>query len=231
MCRNYKCEKNDYIVTSHCNSNEEHYRWEWIEVEDGVGLMKTKTENLCLEGNRKWDFILRPCDRNNGRQHFKGLDESGAKFQLLPKEHQRKNDALCMTMLHHPLAANDDDGEMIIDQVCDKAEKTDTAYWTADYRPKIKEILKKAKKVCRNKDCNECEGYCENDAECKGDLVCYKRGNKGWRTNLESGNDPSGWAQVPGCPGYGKYGKNYCSKKAYKSPYSKKEIKKILDNS
>ena len=53
---------------------------------------------------------------------------------------------------------------MIIDQPCFKAEKTETAYWTADYRPEIKEKLKKADKVCRNKKCGECEGYCEKDS-------------------------------------------------------------------
>ena len=58
----------------------------------------------------------------------------------------------------------DDDGEMIIDQPCFKAEKTETAYWTADYRPEIKEKLKKADKVCRNEKCGECEGYCEKDS-------------------------------------------------------------------
>jgi len=233
MCRNYKCEKNDYVVTSHCNANLDHFRWEWVDVGDGAGLMKTKTEDLCLEGmpKKKWNFILRPCDKANGRQHFLGLDESGEKFQLLPKEHQRKTNSMCITMLHHPLAANDDDGEMIIDQVCYKAERTETSYWTADYSPKIKEELKKAKKVCRNKDCDECEGYCEKDSECKGDLVCYERGGKGWRTNLENKYDPNPWAQIPGCSGYGKHGKNYCAKKAYKSPYSDAEIKKILDKS
>lgn len=60
--------------------------------------------------------------------------------------------------------SSDDDGEMIIDQPCFKAEKTETAYWTADYRPEIKEKLKKADKVCRNEKCGECEGYCEKDS-------------------------------------------------------------------
>ena len=232
MCRNYKCEKNDYVVTSHCNANEEHFRWEWKEVEDGVGLMKTKSTNLCLEGDDSWDFILRPCDQNNERQHFQGFDDTpGAKFKLLPKNHQRGDMPQCMTMLHHPLASNDDDGEMIIDQPCYKAEKTETALWTADYRSKIKEKLEKAKPTCSKEKCGECEGFCEKDSECKGDLYCYQRGNKGWRTNLENGFDPNPWAQIPGCDGYGKFGKNYCSKDKYNSPYSDKEIKEILDSS
>ena len=100
MCRNYKCEKNDFVVTSHCNANQEHFRWEWKEVGDGVGLMKTKSTDLCLEGDDSWDFILRPCDEDNERQHFQGFDDApGAKFKLLPKNHQRSNTPQCMTML------------------------------------------------------------------------------------------------------------------------------------
>ena len=100
MCRNYKCKKNDFVVTSHCNANQEHFRWEWKEVGDGVGLMKTKSTDLCLEGDGSWDFILRPCDEDNERQHFQGFDDApGAKFKLLPKNHQRSNTPQCMTML------------------------------------------------------------------------------------------------------------------------------------
>ena len=100
MCRNYKCKKNDFVVTSHCNANQEHFRWEWKEVGDGVGLMKTKSTDLCLEGDDSWDFILRPCDEDNERQHFQGFDDApGAKFKLLPKNHQRSNTPQCMTML------------------------------------------------------------------------------------------------------------------------------------
>ena len=98
MCRNYKCEKNDFVVTSHCNANEDHFRWEWKEVGDGIGLMKTKSTDLCLEGDGSWDFILRPCDKNNDQQHFQGYNET-AKFQLLPKNHQRSGNPQCMTML------------------------------------------------------------------------------------------------------------------------------------
>ena len=98
MCRNYKCEKDDFVVTSHCNANQDHFRWEWKEVGDGIGLMKTKSTDLCLEGDGSWDFILRPCDEDNDRQHFQGYNET-AKFQLLPKNHQRSGNPQCMTML------------------------------------------------------------------------------------------------------------------------------------
>ena len=98
MCRNFKCKKGDYVVTSHCSANEKHHRWEWIEVGDGKGLMKTYSEDLCLDGNGDWDFVLRPCDKDNEDQHFENIDLTGEKFQLLPSGHQ-KSKPQCMTML------------------------------------------------------------------------------------------------------------------------------------
>ena len=78
-----------------------------------------------------------------------------------------------------------------------------TSYWRADRRKPIKEELKRPKKRCDKEKCGECEGYCEDDSECKGDLYCYQRGDKGWRTNLVMKYDPNPWAKIPGCSGYG----------------------------
>jgi hypothetical protein len=41
----------------------------------------------------------------------------------------------------------------------------------------------------------ECDGDCDNDAECAGDLICFQR---------------SGTTSVPGCLGEGSPGKDYC---------------------
>ena len=40
-----------------------------------------------------------------------------------------------------------------------------------------------------------CEGDCDNDGECAGDLICYQR---------------NGYTSVPGCNGEGRRGKDYC---------------------
>lgn len=53
------------------------------------------------------------------------------------------------------------------------------------------------------RQCNRCEGDCQDDADCVNGLVCFKRGKHGpvpWRT------------PVPGCSGNPKqlYGKNFC---------------------
>jgi len=45
-----------------------------------------------------------------------------------------------------------------------------------------------------------CEGDCDTDSDCKGDLVCFKRSQV-----LNSPFEP-----VPGCDGAGVRGKDYC---------------------
>jgi len=45
---------------------------------------------------------------------------------------------------------------------------------------------------------NACEGDCDNDNDCKGDLVCFTR-------------DGDGTEAVPGCLGQGKPGDDYCT--------------------
>ena len=43
-----------------------------------------------------------------------------------------------------------------------------------------------------------CEGDCDNDSDCVGDLICYERDG----TNLET--------HLPGCQGIPEYGWDYC---------------------
>ena len=61
--------------------------------------------------------------------------------------------------------------------------------------------------------CDECEGDCDNDDQCKGDLYCFKRDD---------------FEDVPGCLGRGVRGKDYCvegtpkpSKKPTRKPTKK----------
>jgi len=223
------CKKGDEVVTSHCNRNDPDMRWEYIKIKNGVGLMKTRYHNLCLEMNDLKEYRLQKCDEDEERQMFQGLSYKG-KFKLHPYKRRFADKKKCISMLHHPLAKDDHDGEEIIDQPCHKPERTQTVYWVADFRDEVKERLGKKDYDCSKKNkCRECEGNCSNDNDCKGDLVCYKRGDEGWRENLKNGHDPNGWAIIPGCDGMGKYGRNYCSMEKYVSPYSDKEIEALIE--
>ena len=230
MCKGKSgCEKGDEVVTSHCNPNDPDMRWEYIKVKNGVGLMKTRYHNLCLEMNDLKEYRLQRCDEDEERQMFQGLSYRG-KFKLHPYKRRFADKKQCISMLHHPLAKDDHDGEEIIDQPCYKPERTETVYWVADFRDEVEEEIGRKDYDCSKKDkCRECEGNCSDDNECKGDLVCYKRGDEGWRENLKNKHDPNGWAQIPGCTGMGKYGRNYCAKEKYVSPYSDEEIEAILE--
>ena len=216
MCIDGECKEGDYVATTHCNANLPNLRWHYIQVEGkGAGLIKAKSEDLCLQladGPRE-NLELHPCSKSEARQWFQGFSWD-RKFRLHPYTLRDKSEHFCVTMLHHPLAKNDDDGEPIRAQPCYKAARTETVYFEADFREEVKEELQKCKKDDRKKGkCKECQ-RCSNDGECgKADdgskLYCYKRGEKGWRMNLELKNDPNAWAKIPGCDGYGEHG-TYC---------------------
>ena len=229
MCKGKSgCEKGDEVVTSHCNPNDANMRWEYIKIKDGVGLMKTRTRNLCLEMNEKKEYRLQTCERKEERQMFQGLSYK-SKFKLHPYKRRFADKEQCISMLHRPLAKDEHDGEEIIDQPCYKPERTETVYWVADFRDEVKEKIGKKDYDCSKKNkCKECEGNCSSDNECKGDLFCYKRSGEKWRESLKDGDNPNGWAEIPGCQGMGKYGRNYCSIEKYESPYSDEQIEEIL---
>ena len=229
MCKGKSgCEKGDEVVTSHCNPNDANMRWEYIKIENGVGLMKTRTRNLCLEMNEEKEYRLQRCERKEERQMFQGLSYK-SKFKLHPYKRRFADKEQCISMLHRPLAKDEHDGEEIIDQPCYKPERTETVYWVADFRDEVKEKIGKKDYDCSKKNkCKECEGNCSSDNECKGDLFCYKRSGEKWRESLKDGDNPNGWAEIPGCQGMGKYGRNYCSIEKYESPYSDEQIEEIL---
>ena len=53
-------------------------------------------------------------------------------------------------------------------------------------------------------------GDCDVDRDCLGDLRCFQRNEKGWRTGHKYGWNMNPWAEVPGCSGVGEFGRDYC---------------------
>ena len=163
MCRGKECEKNDNIVTGHINNNLDYMRWEYIPHPniENAGQMKTKTKNLCLThartDNKDHDYVLRKCDNADENQLFVGFSHT-EKFKLHPYGRGKDYEDYCISMLHRPRSNGDDDGEVIIDQgkQCLKPIKTETVYWIAQYRPRIKEEIGFKDMKCKNNDkCRE----------------------------------------------------------------------------
>ena len=104
MCKGKSgCDKGDEVVTSHCNPNDPDMRWEYIKVKNGVGLMKTRYHNLCLEMNDSKEYRLKKCDKDEERQMFQGLSYKG-KFKLHPYKRRFSDKKQCLSMLHHPVS-------------------------------------------------------------------------------------------------------------------------------
>ena len=206
------CEKGSPVVTNHCNPNDPDMRWEYVHLKNGIGQLKTRHHNLCLE-LREDDkaYLLQRCDEDEEGQMFWGLRYDG-KFKLHPYKKRFAKTKQCMSMLHHPLAKKEHDGEEIIDQPCHKPERTQTVYWTADFRPEVEEDIGKRNYKCSaKKRCKECQGDCSNDNECERNLSCFLRNGEGWRIGLEERmHSNNAWAEIPGCSGMGRFGFNYC---------------------
>ena len=214
MCPGDGCEKGSPVVTNHCNPNDPDMRWEYIHVKNGVGQMKTKHYSLCLEMRDEEKpnvFRLQKCDIDEEGQLFQGLRYDG-KFKLHPYKRRFARLKQCMSMLHHPLAKKEHDGEEIIDQPCHKPERTQTVFWTAEFRHEVEEEIGKKNYKCfaKGNRCKECQGECHDDEDCEEGLKCFRRNGEGWRIGVEEGTHPNPWAEIPGCSGMGKYGRDYC---------------------
>ena len=217
MCPEFRCREGDMIATNHNNPNADYMRWEFQASSEipGTGRIRTRTADLCVTMTEteedNYAIALHRCDLDDEMQLFLGFSYT-ERFLLHPYAHHGALSPQCVTMLHHPRAKNDDEGERIIDQPCHKALRTETAYWVAEYRPRVREDLGLRDYGCTHPGgrCGECMGDCDVDRDCLGDLRCFQRNEKGWRTGHKYGWNMNPWAEVPGCSGVGEFGRDYC---------------------
>ena len=85
--------------------------------------------------------------------------------------------------------------DWIKEQVCDDPELDSSITWCSELEAQP-DILELRIDDCSNSNpCNVCEGQCQNDNHCDGDLECFRR------------NSQSPFALIPGCRGTGVGGK------------------------
>ncbi|CAB9526695.1 Vitamin K-dependent protein C (Fragment) [Seminavis robusta] len=87
--------------------------------------------------------------------------------------------------------------EWIKTNVCNDPELDPSITWCTDSPPENTLMLRQ-NDCSQNAPCGSCEGECNNDHECVGNLECFKR----------SGNTP--FDLIPGCVGTGVATRNYC---------------------
>ena len=188
------CSRGERLWIQYCQSGDMNQRFEYIPRQGG-GQLKTATANLCLELVSGSSYKLADC-QVTANQIFTGF-EMNAPFEL----HPQTSPNTCMANdFHHPKP-----DEFIYGSICRDARINNTNRWqvynggsdvSSPLSPVNPSTLRLRNEECSdNNKCDVCEGDCDSDQQCRGDLKCFQR---------------NGVQAVPGCMGSGTSGSDYC---------------------
>ena len=197
-CQGKKCTPGERLWLQFCDAGQVTQQFYYLPVANtGNGQLKTASENLCLERISDEVFKLYECKTTNREnQLFVGIKTDGSRFELSPKGRTDK----CLANLEHFPKG----GELIYSTNCKAARIVHTSQWTS-YHGGSESIQNTASdatnsklrktKCSAKKPCDACQGECDIDNDCKGDLKCFQR---------------TGSEKIPGCFGSGTAGSDYC---------------------
>ena len=131
------------------------------------GSLKLAYFNLCLERMTTNTYQLQPCDANSVYQVLVGWHPT-SEFELHPEQ----NLAKCINQHHHPR-----EFEEIANTFCETAAKHHTNLWKVYQNDNAgNEIARLRRPQCSEENpCSMCQGDCDGDNQCEGDLVCLQR--------------------------------------------------------
>ena len=208
-CEGSSCGKNDMIVTMKCKStSKQRFVYEEVKSNGMVigGKIKPYTrQDLCFERTRVNAYQLKTCDSNTN-QIIVGFALDG-RFELHPYGIEEK----CLTQHHHPKS-----NEVIRAEFCESARSSKTSRWFL-YNTKTgsdsggtgdssgtSEIRPRGREYCDDHKCDLCEGDCDNDSQCKGNLKCFQRKPYDSVPGCSGGSSDSSGKRLNGRP-VGKY--------------------------
>jgi hypothetical protein len=197
-CSGSKCNENDFLEIQKCDRNSRQ-QFNWIPT-NGGGRLKVANSNLCYERTDTNTFRLKTCSTSS-RQVLVGFN-ANRPFELYPRGFE---DEKCLTNRHHPKPS-----EVIHTEWCRLPRSSDTSKWQV-YWPSgssggssgsssqstgsSSSVQLRLGSCSASSPCDECEGDCDRDSHCKGNLVCFQRG---------------GNVRVPGCEGNDASKSDYC---------------------
>jgi len=199
--RGDNCQPGNILWTQFCD-NSQGQKFVWIpntKIEDSAdtnyGQLKMAYFDLCLERMTINTFQLQRCDSDSSSQMLAGWHPTAA-FELHPIQNFDK----CINQHHHPRVE-----EEIVSKFCDTASKHHTNMWQVYQNDNGgNEIVRMRIPECSgDRPCSQCQGDCDGDHQCAGDLVCAQRSSDDW------------YMPVPGCEGIPNMGTDYCTKLEY----------------
>lgn len=198
-CEN-DCSQGEQLWIQFCDDGEDNQYFVYDQVSSTYGRFKPFTkQNLCLEYQASGDLTLETCDSLNSNQIITGFDLK-KEFELYPygRDPSSSNSPLCFTQDHHPKTK-----EYIEAQTCSSARGDKTSLWFADevivegnplgvvpspvyspveapaYSPvgipTLPLVDNGADSCSPTNPCQRCEGDCNTDSDCAGDMECYHR--------------------------------------------------------
>ena len=193
-----ECRGDDYLWVKKCDDDPQQvFFYEPVSGTGGGRLRPYGEPDLCWERTRVNARQLRPC-RDDNTQIIKGIEYDGP-FEMVPYGESRKDE--CLTQHHHPK-----NEEIVRGELCKTARAYDTSLWIMINKRTCGDsggdsgggggggggsggsdtVNNMGGEYCDSNTCGKCEGDCDNDSQCRGDLRCFMR---------------SGFERVPGCEG------------------------------
>lgn len=191
-CKGNACQENQGLWWQKCDSSDERQQFSYLpsSTTSGEGQFKWAHANLCLHKVNEYNYLMKRCS-NDPKQIIRGF-KTNEPFELLPKG----DDDKCVNQHHHPKA-----GEIVENTRCRTAR-----YWKTNLMELVSvttavdeedgddntdsgNVSLRDPQCTTNKKCNVCQGDCDKDSHCKGNLVCFQR-----RQGTKN-------APVPGCGG------------------------------
>ena len=194
-----ECRDGDYLWIKECDDDpQQKFIYESVSGTGGGRLKPHERQDLCWERTRDNARQLKPCS-SDANQIIKGIKYDGP-FEMVPYGAAREND--CLTQSHHPK-----NEEIVRGELCEIARNDKTSEWIMIDKGTGRSeggggggdvgggdggggssgsdtVNNKGQEYCDTNECGLCEGDCDNDSQCRGDLKCFKR---------------NGYQKIPGC--------------------------------
>ncbi|KAI2492543.1 Ricin-type beta-trefoil lectin domain [Fragilaria crotonensis] len=199
-CDGDTCGEGDKLELQVCE-NVARQEFNWVPTSGG-GRLKVSNKNLCFERVGTNEYRLKICS-SSSKQVLVGFN-ANKPFELYPRGLEGEK---CLSNnRHHPKAS-----EEIFTDRCSNARAAHTNRWEV-YWPSSggsssgsggssggssssKSLVTPVRSCSSSNPCGECEGDCDTDSHCKGNLVCFQKG----------ANTP-----VPGCRGTDNSKTDFC---------------------
>lgn len=198
-CDGDKCNEGDQLEIQYCE-NVARQEFSWIPT-NGGGRLKVSDKNLCFERIDNNRFRLKTCS-SSSKQVLVGFN-ANKPFELYPIGFVDKK---CFSNEHHPKS-----GEEIRTYSCPVVRGSNTNRWEV-YWPSsggsstgsggstggsdsFPSLITGIRPCTSSKPCRECEGDCDSDSHCEGDLVCFQK---------------TGDVAIPGCRGRDSSRNDFC---------------------